>query len=562
MFVVKKPTRNPEYFRVLIVENLREKGKVKQKILRNIGTARDQVELEQYLKLAHASLEYEIEKKHKCELLFKYADNLEDIPNGFKIRAENFIEKKRVHEGIECVYGSLFDSLGFNQVLENENYQAILKDLVVARILNPQSKLKTQEIIEKDCNKSIPLHSIYRTLDALEKREEELLSITFSATRSLFEDKIDLVFFDVTTLYFESTEQDEIKAFGFSKDHKFNQVQVVFALATTQEGLPVGYKLFRGNTAETKTLLACLEEWKKFISIENVIFVADRAMFSYANIAELEKAGHKYIIAAKLRSLSEERKEKILSRVNYHIQDFNDDILWSKEIEHSFEIKEKDSESGTTTKTELKGRLICSYSSKRARKDMADRQRMIEKINKHISNSNLKTDTKKLVTNACLKKFCKFSGKSAAELDPEKVQNDEKWDGMHGIFTNSEKPINEVLSRYKCLWQIEETFRITKNDLRVRPIYHYKPSRIRAHIMLCYLSLCLIRQLQVRLKRANVKISMQRVHEELRRVQYSVCKDLETKVLFKVPSALNPVAQQIYKALGLKRKQNLSVIQE
>lgn len=99
-------------------------------------------------------------------------------------------------------------------------------------------------------------------MDLVEKNESNILKTTYAATISLFKEKIDILFFDVTTIYYESTNQDEIKGFGFSKDHKFGQVQVVLALATTNEGLPVGYKIFKGNRAEVKTLLACLAEWK------------------------------------------------------------------------------------------------------------------------------------------------------------------------------------------------------------------------------------------------------------------------------------------------------------
>ena len=562
MFIVRKKTKITDHIRVLIAESYRENGKVKQRIIRNVGTAHNKIDLERYQKVAVLMIEEEIKKKHKCDLILQYSGEIDDIPlkerNNLKFNADDIHEIKRVNDGIPEVYGDLFDSLGFNKILKNKNHSEILKDLVTLRIFDPQSKLKSHEILEAKWDKKTSLSGIYRMLDSLAKNEDNVLNTAFNATKKLFPDeKIDVLFFDVTTLYFESTEQDDdLKSFGFSKDCKFNQVQVVLALATTQAGLPIGYKVFKGNTAEVKTLLSCIDDWKKTISIDNVIFVADRAMFSKENLYELDNRGYIYIIAAKLRSLSIDYKNEILSEKGYKIKEHKDNLIWLKELplkmEHKFKIENK------TIKKEISGRLICSFSSSRAKKDKSDRSRMLEKISKYLNKETGSTSTKKMVTNACLKKFCKFEGKSAAKLDEEKVYFDELWDGMHGIFTNSTKDPSELLSRYSDLWQIEETFRITKHDLKVRPIYHYKPSRIKAHIALCFLSLTLMRHLQYNLKSKNINISMNKLNDELRSMQHSICKDSYTGLLLKIPSAQSPLSKKIYSTLGIKRNEKIS----
>ena len=562
MFIVRKKTKIKDHIRVLIAESYRENGKIKQRIVRNVGTAHNEVDLERYEKVAVLMIEEEIKKRNKCELLLQYSGKVDEIPlkdrDCLKFRTNDVHEIKRVEEGIPQVYGDLFDSLGFNNILKNKNHSEILRDLVTLMIFDPQSKHRSHELLKEKWNKESSLSSIYRMLDSLSKQEDNVIKIAFDATKKLFPDeKIDVIFFDVTTLYFESTEQDEdLKAFGFSKDCKFNQVQVVLALATTKEGLPIGYKVFKGNTAEVKTLLSCIDDWKKTISIENVIFVADRAMFSKENLYELDSRGYIFIIAAKLRSLSTEYKNEILSENNYKMKEYKDNIIWLKELpltmEHKFKNENK------TIKKDITGRLICSYSSSRAKKDKSDRSRMLDKINKYLNKETKTTATSKMVTNACLKKFCKFEGKSAAKLDEDKVYLDELWDGMHGIFTNSTKDPSELLSRYSDLWQIEETFRITKHDLKVRPIYHYKPTRIKAHIALCFLSLTLMRHLQYNLTRKNIKISMNKLNDELRKLQHSICKDSYTGLLLKIPSAQTPIAKQIYSALGIKRNEKIS----
>ena len=120
------------------------------------------------------------------------------------------------------------------------------------------------------------------------------------------------MFFDVSTLYFESFIQDELRDFGYSKDNKFKETQVVLALAVTREGLPLGYKLFPGNTGETKTLVVFLNTWKKYIEINRVVFVADRGMFNYINLSFLEESGYEFIVAAKLRSLKSNHRFRLL----------------------------------------------------------------------------------------------------------------------------------------------------------------------------------------------------------------------------------------------------------
>jgi transposase len=562
MFIIRKKTKIKDHIRVLIGESYRENGKIKQRIIRNVGTAHTASDLERYEKVAVLMIEEEIAKREKAELLLKYSGNIDDIPvnhrDKLKFDSRDIHEIKRIDDGIPQVYGDLFDSLGFNKVLKNSNYNDILKVLVSLRIFDPQSKLKSHEILKEKWDEKTSLPAIYRMLDSLAKNEDKVIQTAFNATTKLFPDeKIDVLFFDVTTLYYESVKQDdELKAFGFSKDCKFNQVQVVLALATTHEGLPIGYKVFRGNTAETKTLIACVNEWRQFISIENVVFVADRAMFSKSNLYELDQAGFTYIVAAKLRSLSIGTKNKILKGDGYKIIEHNEDITWKKEL--NIQLQHKIKEDKKTKTIYLPCRLISTYSSSRAKKDRKDRERALEKIDKFFTKEIKSTQTKKMVTNACLKKYCKFQGNSASSLDEIKVQNDEMWDGMHGIITNSKKSSSELLARYSDLWQIEETFRLTKSDLKVRPIFHFKPSRIRGHIALCFISLTLMRHLQHNLRNKNIKISMRKLNDELRKMQHSICKDSHTGLLLKIPSAHTPISKQIYSALGLKRQEKIS----
>lgn len=562
MYIIRKKTKIEGHVRVLIGESYREKGKIKQRIIRRVGVAHNELDLERYEKLAVLMIEEEISKKAKADLMLKYDGEIDDIPINkrhlLNVTSGDVSEIKRVEDGIPEVYGDLFDSMGFNKILDNKNYSSILRDLTSFRIFEPLSKLKTHKFLEEKWNKKVSLSAIYRMLDSLAAKEDKVIETAFQAAKTLFpEEKIDVLFFDVTTLYFESVEQEEeLKAFGYSKDCKFNQVQVVLALATTHEGLPIGYKVFRGNTAETKTLIACIDEWKQIIPINDVIFVADRAMFSKANLHEIDKNGYTYIVAAKMRSLSNATKQSILYGEGYKIKQHNGNVVWTKELPVILEHKFKDE--NKTINSKISCRLISTYSSSRASKDAKDRSRVLDKISKMLNKETKSTSTKNLVTNLCLKKYCKFKGNSASFLDEEKILADEQWDGMHGIISNSNKTAEELLSRYHELWQIEAAFRLTKSDLKIRPIYHFKPSRIKGHIALCFISLTLMRHLQYHLSKKGLKISIQKLNDELRKIQHSVCIDRYTGLYMKLPSALSPNAKQIYSLLGIKRKEKIT----
>jgi len=350
-----------------------------------------------------------------------------------------------------------------------------------------------------------------------------------------------MTFFDVTTLYFESTEEDEIRKFGYSKDQQFHSVQVVVALATTQDGLPIGYKTFPGNTAEVSTLLKCLNEWKEVLPIGEVTIVADRAMMSEDNLSSLEKAKIKYVIAAKLKKLPKEVRDKVLSGEG-------DSLKFADE---NYRVQEHILANGR--------RLVVTYSDKRSRKDQKDRDRILEKMRKKIGSGK---NTKKLVSNKGYQKYLKVEGEGQILFDEAKLQEETKWDGLHGIITNDhESKALELLGFYRRLWVIEESFRIHKTDLLVRPIYHFKPERVQSHILLCYLSFALVRYAEYRIEMQKQKISIQEIRRALWRTQSSILKDHKTGKLYRVPSKVNSVARDIYQTFGLIRNERIHEIE-
>lgn len=552
LYIRVNKTPNSPRKSIQIVESIRQGDKVRQKIVHYVGIAMDDREeqklrdygLELIAKIAaqrekdaaqqslfNAAAESEILNHAKNKAGRPRQKKIEDILPPNQVSLYDIEEESRIVEGVHDVAGAMFDEM-YASLCDKKRLTQILKDIVLSRLVSPASKHQTQKHLEKQFGKTHSLDAIYRMMDDIFPRIGDIKRLTFEKTKSLFPEKIDLLFFDVTTLYFESTNVDDLRNFGYSKDYRFNTTQVVLALATNQDGLPVGYELFEGNRAEVTTLLAAIESWKNLFHIESVCFVGDRAMFTDKNIALLELHNHHYVIAAKLRKLPRELQDKIFQEKYYRPSLLKNSLAWIGEFEHK------------------KSRLIVSYKSKRALKDQQERQRLLDKLGKIIGKGG---NPSKLITNSGAKKFITTDKQALIMLDDEKIEKDAQWDGMHGVITNikDDSPAS-IIARYAQLWVIEESFRINKHTLQMRPIFHWKPERIHAHIAICYMTFSVLRHLQYRINLTQ-KISVDTILDELLNVQASIHIHKKTRDRYRLPGYFTNNARKIYKAFGIER---------
>ena len=564
MFVRVNQTPNSPRKSVQVVESQREGHQVKSRILRHVGIAHDEQELEKLKSFAYdiiAKMKLE-QEQNTAQLSFlshpdaavlggtiqanaarkkagrPVARKIEDILPVDQVTLDKIVEERRIVEGVTDIAGPIYDSLGFASLLGSKKAGELLKSLVLARLIEPKSKRKLQQILDTKFAKTYDLDAIYNLMDSIHPKIESLKTLVFKRTEQLLPKGISLMLFDVTTLYFESVEVDELRQFGYSKDHRFNTTQVVLALATNEDGLPLGYELFAGNIAEVKTLCAAIEKWKQTVPIDNVCFVGDRAMFCKENLSLLEARGYSYIVAAKLRGMTQEMQTQILDASQYRIEAFAKEMGWVAE----FDVNGK--------------RLITSYKTRRALHDAKARQQILQKISKLLKKSQ---ETGKLISNKGVKKYTTTLTSSETIIDEDKIQADADWDGMHGVITNiKDLSAQEILQRYASLWIIEESFRINKHNLRMRPIYHWKQERIEAHIAICYMSFAVLRHLQYAVGLTQ-KVSADEIMDELLGVQASIYIHTETKDRYRVPGYTSHKASKIYKALGLVRSQNATI---
>jgi transposase len=546
MFIRVKTTPNSEKKSVQIVENVREGDLVKQKIIRHIGLALDDDELRRLKELAEY-IKSKIENEHQvtlwppeemAEMAIKARQEQKEDNTPLKVDLKKLREEQRTIVGIHEVYGKLYEEMGFNNSFlkrGNEGYTKALYHLVMARIANPSSKRASIKNLSEDFGIELSLQKIYRMMDKIDdKTIDRIQAIAYQATKSLFQEKIDVLFYDCTTLYFESFTEDDLKQNGYSKDMKFNQPQIILALLVTQEGLPIGYEVFPGASFEGHTLIPILKKLQKRYELNQIVFVADAGMLNEDNLYILEKEGFKYVVGARLKNVTQKTQKQFLDKTNYTSSEDNPNNERLIVIEQS---KKRD--------------LIVSYSTKRAEKDKYDREKSINKLIKKLIKN--KKDPKAFLNNYGYKKYLVIKGNTELSVNEEKVITESKWDGLHGVITNIKDMKPElILSHYRDLWQVEESFRISKHDLKIRPIYHWTPRRVKAHIAIVFIALTCIRHLAFRVNLQYCKLSVEEVRRVLSHVQVSFVKNQWTKERYCIPSNITQHAKKIYQIMGIK----------
>lgn len=297
------------------------------------------------------------------------------------------------------------------------------------------------------------------------------------------------MFYDVTTVYFESDNEDELRKTGFSKEGKHQNPQIVLGLLVSKNGYPLAYDIFEGNKFEGHTMLPIIDTFKSKYNLNQLIIIADSGLLSSNNIEELQLKNYEFILGARIKSESKSIKEKILA------------------------LKLKNGDSEIIEKENLK--LIITYSESRAKKDKQNRERGLKKLEKQIKTGKL---TKASINNRGYNKYLKLEGEIKVVIDKNKFKQDAKWDGLKGYITNAKLSKDEILENYNHLWQIEKAFRTAKTDLKIRPIYHRKKHRIEAHICLTFAAYKVYKELERQLKLKKSNLSPEKVIEILQNI--------------------------------------------
>jgi transposase len=486
MFVRSKKNRSGSVSIQII-----SKARGRYKVVKTLGSATTRQEIERLTRLA----EQEIERlSEPLSLFFSQDDILVD-----KV-FESLHNSSIKTVGPELVFGKIFDYIGFNQIGED-----LFRHLVISRLAFPLSKLKTIEYLYRYQGVSLDIDAVYRFLDKLNtKLKEQVEQIAFAHTMKVLDGKISVVFYDMTTLYFEASDEDDLRKTGFSKDGKHQNPQIFIGLLVGLGGYAIGYDIFEGNSYEGHTLIPFLEKMEQKFKLGKLVVIADSGLLSNDNIAALEANGYEYILGARLKN--------------------EPGIIKAEILQHTF----SDGDTISVAKTE-NTRLIVNHSKARASKDEYNRKRGLARLEKQIRAGKL---TKSNINNRGYNKYLKLTGEISIEIDYEKYNQDNVWDGLKGYITNTRLSDAEVMENYKNLWHIEKAFRMSKTDLRIRPIYHRLRDRIEAHICIAFTAYCVYKELERVLYQEKSKLSLKKAAElthNMYQITYTLPDSRQTK---------------------------------
>ncbi|HHV84821.1 MAG TPA: IS1634 family transposase [Petrimonas sp.] len=369
---------------------------------------------------------------------------------------------------------ALQDKIGFH------DFPALLKDLITIRIFEPASKLRSLELMEQYFGVHHNRKTYYKLAPDWIALKEKVENRVVNFAKAFYSFNYDLLFYDVTTLYFETFEEDELRKNGFSKDNKSQQPQILVALMVSKEGFPVAYEIFSGNTFEGHTIIPVVKNFIEKNQVKEFTIVADAAMISADNIKELTQNNINYIVGARLGNVSAELLETMDENI-------------SREDGKSIRLK-----------TEL-GYLICSYSSLRYRKDLYEMNKQIEKAKQVIESPSKNRKVKFTQTH-----------NQKIELNEALIAKTQKLLGIKGYYTNLEETTasnKTIMERYHELYRIEQAFRISKSDLQTRPIFHFKEEPVQLHLLICFMALVVSKHIEL-----QTGLSIRRFIDESKKV--------------------------------------------
>ena len=452
-------------------------------------------------------------------------------------------EVGRFNYGYYQIYRKAFEHYGLHDLMRR-----IAKRWKVSFDLDSAVMLMLLERLQEPCSKRsnyanqldyaglepVYLQHLYRTLDKLAAENKLIQQQILQTGRDLFNHTLDVVFYDVTTLYFESDKEipNNLRQKGFSKDGKIGQTQILFCMLIDADKHPVGYQIFRGNTFEGHTLPHAITQLKRDYNINKIIIVADRGMIGKENIEAITSNGYEFIVGERLKNLPAEIQNKLLNKDNYQQTWVYHDATGEQTTLQYYVTR-------YNNKT-----IIATYSESRAAKDKNEREQKLKTADTLLKNPSL-------IKKKASRYFIKQQNNSSYQLDTEKIKQNEHYDGLLAIATNATNLTHEqALDQYHQLFKIEHTFRTFKSHLEVRPIFHWINRRIEGHICLCYIAYTLLDWILSKLANFPIPMTENILRKMLDSMQISLIQHNDKKIYLR--SAQQPYEVKLQQALGIK----------
>jgi len=490
MYVRKNKGRNGTYT-VQVVE--KRKGKVR--VISSFGTS---AEFESLSKMELKAKQFIEDRIGQLDLFpDKEDDQMRKLVSGLSSSQIQVV-------GPELILGKVFDFVGFNQVAD-----PLFRHLILGRLVFPGSKLKTVDYLYRFQRAEYSVSSVYRYLDSLQDEvKEQIEKIALAHVRKVLGEPFAAVFYDITTLYFETSKEDELRRIGYSKDGKVNHPQILVGLLVGVQGFPIAFDVFEGNKFEGLTLISFLENNAHKLGGKKPVVVADAGLLNKENLEGLRSRGYEFIIGARLKNEPESLKTEIINK-----------------YKNEKSIKEFKRSDGS--------RLLVTFSEKRKAKDLGNRTKGFNRLAEKVKSGKL---TKEHINQRGYNRYLIMDGNSTITINQKAFDADAKWDGLKGYVTNCKLKRSEIVANYKQLWHIEKAFRISKTDLVVRPIYHRKANRIRAHILIAFCAYLIWKEVERQLGNQQSQISASRAIE--------LCQNIY-QITFTLPKSQEQISQMI-----------------
>lgn len=420
-------------------------------VVKHIGSGKDKSDISVLKQLAREW----IEQRSRQTRLFPWPET----------NSNNLLFSKYRYLGFR--YGLISETVSgvlqrFGLTADSFPSASLLLDLVLARIMEPGSKRNAQRILSEFFGVKYSLTGIYRSLPSLAACQDLVENRLTDFARVHLGFDFRFVLYDITTLYFETFKEDRLRKTGFSKDNKPGQPQILVGLVVETSGFPLSFSLFAGNRFEGKTLIPVILKFKRKHRIDNLTVVADAAMISRKNILALRQAGLNYIVGARLGNASLTVIKEVSRRLNH-------------------------TDGAYLKISTAAGFLICHFSKSRWAKDKHERQKQLDKAKQILKGQRPANRNRFLVKDPS----------TQYSLNAALIEKTELLMGIKGYCTNLDLPEKMVIDRYRDLWQIEKAFRLSKNDLEARPVYHFKKQTIAAHILICVTALAALKWLEI-----------------------------------------------------------------
>jgi transposase len=533
MFARVKKSGKYQYLQ--IVENRKEKGKVKQRVIATVGRM-DKLQDKGRVETLIRSLSRFSEKA-----LMILSGNSDVSADALSIGPTLIFERLWKQSGIEACIKKLLVGRKFEFDVERAIFLTVLHRLMVSGSDRFCEKWKRDYLIPG--TQELELHHLYRAMSFLgeelpehkqtdglaPRRNKDLIEeMLFFHNRDLFS-KLDLVFFDTTSIYFEGKGGDYFGRRGFSKDHRPDLHQMVVGAVLDDNGRPICCEMWPGNTTDVTTLMPQVERLSSRFGIGNFCIVADRGMISADTLEKLDEDQMPYILGTRMRRVKKINGE-ILTRGGRYTEVYPESVDRRKPA--PLKVKE-------VVCDDI--RYIVCLNQRQARKDAADRQAIIESLKRQ-----LKKGPKALVGNKGYRKYLKLA-KDSARIDPAKIKSEARFDGKWVLTTNTDLPADQVALKYKELWRVERVFRDVKSLLDTRPVYHQNDANIAGHVFCSFLALVLRKELDQRLADNEHRFEWSDIKQDLKALKQVKIK--ENGKCFAIRSESKGVCGKIFQSV-------------